>query len=35
MYCQMNIVKQKDPEWYVFNIIEAKDNFQGKDDIVW
>ena len=27
------MVKQKDPEWYVFDIIEAKDNFQGKDDI--
>ena len=29
----MNMVKQKYPEWYVFDIIEAKDNFQGKDDI--
>ena len=29
------MVKQKDPEWYVFDIIEAQDNFQGKDDIDW
>ena len=29
----MNMVKQRDPEWYVFDIIEAKDHFQGKDDI--
>ena len=26
----MNMVKQEDPEWYVFDIIEAQDNFQGK-----
>ena len=30
-----NMVKQKDLEWYVFDIIEAQDNFQGKDDINW
>ena len=30
-----NMVKQKDPEWNVFDIIEAQDNFQGKDDIDW
>ena len=28
-----NMVKQKDPEWNVFDIIEAQVNFQGKDDI--
>ena len=27
-----NMVKQKDPEWNVFDIIEAQVNFQGKDD---
>ena len=30
-----NMVKQKDPDWNVFDIIEAQDNFQGKDDIDW
>ena len=28
-----NMVKQKDPEWNVFDIIEAQDNFPGKDVI--
>ena len=32
IYCQY-MVKQKDPEWNVFDIIEAQVNFQGKDDI--
>ena len=29
------MVKQKGPEWNVFDIIETQDNFQGKDDIDW
>ena len=32
IYCQY-MVKQKDQEWNVFDIIEAQVNFQGKDDI--
>ena len=29
------MVKQKDLEWDVFDIIEVQHNFQGKDDIDW
>ena len=28
-----NMIKQKDLEWNVFDIIETQDSIQGKDDI--
>ena len=30
-----NMIKQKDPEWNVFDIIETQYSIQGKDDIDW
>ena len=29
------MIKQKHPEWNVFDIIETQDSIQGKDDIDW